>query len=481
MATLKEAVAKIKQEYDIVDYIKSTSLTLTPSGIGVYKGVCPFHNEKTPSFTVNEHYQNYKCFGCGASGDIISYAQHVHSTPFIETVKFLGEPKGITLDDNIAKEASFDLNSIMRVVKDTADFFNYNFRQLNENHPAKLEIKKRGLDINSEIYGYAPEAPNDLYKFLKAKGHKDEAIKQSNLVVFFDDNREPWDFFHKRLTITLSDIMGRPISFTSRKLFEDDKMPGKYVNGKDSPVFHKKTVLFGAHVAKRLAKESSEIIITEGQFDVLALHSIGLENTVATSGTAFTDEHTGALRKLVGPRGRIVFVFDGDNPGIKAAISVFKSQQALHTQAYAVALEEGSDPCDYVQNGRGDEIKKLISTAPPIYDFIVDQIFKQNGSGATKADRMQFAKEIAMLSKECQDKMVVSSLLSRASIMSAISVEAIESFAREMTSVTPRKLETEKEENTINPMVQIDTEHEGDMAFLAAISLFVLSDRKSVV
>lgn len=472
---MKEVIQKIKHQYNIVDYIRMSGVELQPSGHGSYKGLCPFHNEKTPSFSVSEDFQNYRCFGCGESGDIISFAQHIHTIEFMDAVKMLATEKGIELNESVNQEAKHDLNGIRRVLEDAADFFRYQYQLLDNSHPAKKEVEKRGLKIDNDIYGYSLETPNDLYKFLKSKGHSDKNIKESNLVIFFDEpNRQPWDFFHGRLMITLSDYLGRPVSFTSRKIYEHDKMPGKYVNGKDSPIFHKKGNLFGAGQAKRSARENKVVYVVEGQFDRIALAENGIENVVATSGTAFTSDHTNILRRMVGNDGRIVFVMDGDDAGIEAAIGVFTSEPSLHSQAYAVHLHEGADPCDYIVNGRLSELVELMENAVPLHDFVVDMTLKRMGGTITPSNRQEFASQIAGYAKSANDSFIVDRMLGKASILSAISIDNIREIYNKVEG--PRKFERKEEASVVNeikPLIQLNVNNEADMLMFSALSLLV--------
>lgn len=470
---IKEAIQRIKIEYNIVDYIQMNGVQLNPSGVGSYKGLCPFHNEKTPSFSVSEDFQNYKCFGCGASGDIISFAQETHATSFIDTVKMLAEEIGIKIDDNNQQESKYDIRGIRAVLEDAHYFYQEQYNRLPETHPAKQEVINRGLRVDSGLYGYSLETPKDLYNFLKQKGHSDENIKESQLVMF-NEGRDPWDFFHGRLMITLADYLGRPVSFTSRKLYDDDRMVGKYVNGKDSPIFHKKSNLFGADRAKQSARQKKEIIVVEGQFDQIALSEKGIENVVATSGTAFTADHANLLTRMAGSDGRIVFVMDGDEAGIDAAISVFTSEPSIHSQSYAVHLSDGADPCDYIQSGRLEELKDLIKNAQPIHDFVVDMTHKKYGSLGNQ-NRHEFVAEIAKYAKKTNDNFIRERMLGRASILSAISIESVNEIYSKTKDTTFRrqKEEANDEPKVFNVKIDIDENNEADNFMVTALALLV--------
>lgn len=470
----KEIVQKIKNEYNIVDYVRINGVDLKEGTNGSWVGLCPFHTEKTPSFTVNEDFQSYKCFGCGAHGDILSFAQHTHTVEFYEALKMLADEKGIDMGEKKLEGPSNDINAIRKVLSDARDFFRANYENLDDSHAAKQEVIKRGLNKENELYGYSLEGPNELYKYLSQKGHSDKNIKDSNLVVFYEEkNRSPWDFFHGRLMITLSDYLGRPVSFTSRKIFEDDKMPGKYVNGRESPVFHKKKVLFGADLAKKSARTQKLIYVTEGQFDQISMYENGVENVVATSGTAFTSEHANLLLRMVGDSGKIIFIMDGDEAGIEAAIKVFKTAKEIHSNSYAVLLEDGQDPCDYIINGGIEHLKTAVDNAKPLHDFVINSVLREVGGSITSLNRQVFVSEVAKYAKSAVDSFIVDNMLSKASVLSAISIENVRNIYSNTKEGSKREKTEEKKETKLNPKIRMDMTNEADVCMYSALSMLV--------
>lgn len=467
----RETIQRIKNEYDIVDYIKMNGVNLEISGNGKWKGLCPFHNEKTPSFTVTEGFQSYHCFGCGAGGDILTFAMETHNITFPETLKMLAEEKNIDLGYT-SEEPLHDITAIRQIILDAQTFYRKNYDELDDSHSAKQEVIKRGLDISNELYGYSLETPNSLYNYLKDKGHSDTNIKDSNLVIFFDDGRQPWDFFHGRLMITLKDYLGRPISFTSRKIFADDKMVGKYVNGKESPVFHKKSILFGADLAKKSARETKKAYVVEGQFDQISMYENGVENVVATSGTAFTEEHANLLLRMVGQSGEIIFIMDGDEPGVKAAIKIFETAKVLHSNAKAVLLDEGKDPCDYIQGGGISSLELEIANAVPLHDFVINSILNKMG-GITSSNKHAFVSEISKFAKMTNESFIVDDMLSKASVMGAIAIDNVKEIFNKTTSSNYIKKETTITEEVLNPIITLNKESESDICMYSALSMLV--------
>lgn len=482
----KVVIQKIKNEYDIVDYIKANGVALEQSNNGAWKGLCPFHNEKTPSFVVNEGFQHYTCFGCGESGDIISFAQKTHTVTFTEALKMLAEEKGIEFESFKTEEPLHDINGIRKVVADADLFYKDNYKKLDVSHPAKQEVLKRNLDVDNEIYGYSLEAPNALYKFLKSRGHTDKNIEDSKLVLFYD-NREPWDFFHGRLMITLSDYLGRPVSFTSRKIFQDDKMEGKYVNGKESPVFLKKSNLFGADTAKQEARKQKVIHIVEGQFDKIAIEEHWTKNVVATSGTAFTEDHTNLLIRMVGQSGKIVFILDGDEAGVKAALKIFASYKAIHPYAYAVRLADGMDPCDYIVNGKLDALRTAALDAKPLHNFVIEAIITKLGGSINMNNRQAFVSEVSSYAKCTDESYIIEDMLNKTSILSAISIDNVKEIYNKSKSINTQPSKSnkpveikEKPENANNLKISINMSHEADRCMITALSLLIRMPDKLV-
>lgn len=470
----KDIIQKVKNEYNIVDYIKANGVDLKSNNGNSWIGLCPFHNEKTPSFIVSEQFQNYKCYGCNESGDILSFAEHIHNITFYESLVMLAEERNIEIDSKTLKEEPIhDIKSIRQIVLDAQIFFKDNYNKLDDTHPAKQEVIKRGLDINNELYGYSLEQPNELYKYLKSKGHTDKNIEDSKLVMFFQDGRQPWDFFHGRLMITLNDYLGRPVSFTARKIYDDDRMSGKYVNGRESPVFHKKNILFGADIAKKSARDNQVIFVVEGQFDQIAMFQNGIENVVATSGTSFTSHHANLLLRMVGTSGKVIFIMDGDKAGIKAAINIFTTAKELHSNSHAVLLEEGKDPCDYIEEGGPQLLKNAIANSVPLHDFVINSVLRDEGNKIDSNNRHRFVSKIAKYARNSEESFIIDSMLNKASVLSAMSITSV----REIYNNTKKNVNyvrnVEVAPEVLNPKVKMDMNNSADVCMYSALALLV--------
>lgn len=476
MAELKDVVAQVKDVYNICDIVEQENVTLRASGPGEYTGLCPFHTEKTPSFKVNERFQNYKCFGCGASGDIITFITETKGCSFMEALKYLADSKGIELPStftNNDNRPKIDMNKLYALVKDARDYYREEFLKLDTNHPAKKEILSRGLSIDNEVYGYAPETYGALYKHLSSLGYTNELMLQSQLVM--EKDGKFFDFFFGRLLFTLSDFSGRPVSFSSRKLFETDNR-GKYVNGKGSPVFAKKSTLYNLQNAKSSARQLKQIVLSEGQFDVEALREAGVENVVASSGTAFTEEHLKSARQIVGEDGKLIFAFDGDSAGIEAALKVFIHFPITHSVSEVVLFPEGKDPCDIFKesNNEGEELRELMSTSVPIMDFVLTECGKRgdfsNMNGRYKFIKNMIVKFISFMNED----VLIDYMIKRISIISGVELSKVQDMYKEVKKNGTKKLRPQKEETEVLlPDIEINEFNDSDVCYVRLCQLII--------
>lgn len=367
--SFKETVATVKQSYDIADYIQQSGVTLKRAGTGKHVGLCPFHNEKTPSFSVDDRFQSFRCFGCGVHGDIIGYVQKTEGLDFTESLRKLSEDKSIVLSfDN--SESSVDYASLRAAIRDAANFFYNEFKKLPKEHEAVQQIVSRNLSLKKSMYGYAPYG-NALYKHLSEKGYSDDTILEIG-VCRKSDKGKIFDFWQGRLMFFILGDTGRVVGFSGRKLRDSDAM-GKYVNSPDTPLFKKSSVLYSNKDSKKIASQEKEVYVAEGQFDVAALVESGISNAVAGLGTAFTEEQGNLCRRLVTHEGKIIFCFDGDEAGIKAATKVFMNIPSIHAQSYVVNFPKDSDPCDFLQEHGPESLAEFVkNNQKPMVEFILD-------------------------------------------------------------------------------------------------------------
>lgn len=339
MEDLRKVIPSIKEKMDLKTAFEEKGIELKGAGINKYKARCPFHVEKTPSLVIFEDSQTYHCFGCGESGDVISFYSKMDVLSFKETVYYLSQKLGIDIDNESLDVLKTSLRK-MKVLSDLNSLFKKKFQNLDENHPAKLNVRERGLSDKEDWYGWAPKNSKEILNKLIAMGH---SIEDMNDVGILNKNNSL--FFFNRLIFTINNYMGKPIAFSGRQI-EDDGF-GKYINSPNSEVFNKSTILYNLDKAKNQAQKENRIYITEGYFDVIAMSEKGYTNTVATCGTAFTKEHTKVLLNLM-KNGEIIFIMDGDKAGLKSMFKVFTDFPEIHENARVIILPNQKDPCEYL-------------------------------------------------------------------------------------------------------------------------------------
>jgi len=419
----KSLVAEVKLAYNIVDYIQQSGIKLQQRGMK-HKGLCPFHNEKTPSFTVDENYQNFRCFGCGAAGDLMNFVMRQESLDFFEALKKLAEDKGIEVEIDGDNSSSVDYKSLRACIKTAANFFVAEFRKLDNDHVAKKEVSNRGLSINGKmLYGYAPEGRQTLFNFLKGQGFSEETIVMTG-VCGKSEKGNFYDFWQGRLMFFITDITGKPIGFSGRKLYDTDNR-GKYVNSSDTPLFDKSASLYHVDKAKKTASDEKEMFVVEGQFDVSSFVEAGLKNVVASSGTAFTEKQGMMIRRLVSESGRIVFAFDGDSAGVAAAVKVFKNVPGIHDQSYVVSFPDDQDPCDYrLENGSEELVEYVKNNAKPMIEFILEATADDYDLDSTLG-RSRYVDAACRVLKTISSASLREVFLKKVSLDSFTSVEAV--------------------------------------------------------
>ena len=469
MKSLKEVVAEVKLAYDLADYISHAGVNLKKTGPGKWKGLCPFHSEKTGSFVVDDRFQNYRCFGCGASGDLITYVQHAENLDFFEAVIKLAEDKNIPVElNNDAPDV--DRKSIRRCLTATALFFYKHFLALPETHPAKTEISKRKLPEDDKFYGYAPEKRGALLEFLRKKGFSDQTIIQAG-VCGKSENGKMYDFWSGRLMFFIRDISGNVVGFSGRKLFESDNR-GKYVNSPDGPLFKKGNVLFNLSSAKKTAAEKQVIHIVEGQFDVAAMRASGLRNTAASSGTAFTQEQASICRRLVGDQGKIIFCLDGDEAGQSAARKIFKKCRNIQEMSYVIVFPENQDPCDYRLHNGAEELNSFCSNNQMnIIDFMLSYE-ESKIDFDTETGRSDYVLKVAPILKTITSAPLKENYARKVSLQSFVSLDIVrqeiekaeignevDSFEDEKKEIQePERPALEENENEINIVEKIESD-----------------------
>ena len=385
----EEDIAKVRETARIADVI-GAYVTLRSAGGGNLKGLCPFHDEKSPSFNVTPGRGMYHCFGCGVGGDVIKFVMEMDGTAFTETVERLAEKVGVELryeEGGPSRPSGGPQRPrLVEAHKVTAAWY---VEQLAtpEAMTARQFLDQRGFDQAAAEHfgvGFSPRGGDDLVKYLRQKGFTDPELVTSGLAG--DNNRGIYDRFRGRLMWPIRDSSGDVIGFGARRIFEDDRIEAKYLNTSETPIYHKSQVLYGIDLARREIARSSQAVIVEGYTDVMACHLAGVKTAVATCGTAFGDDHARVIRRLLQDhdefRGEVIFTFDGDEAGQKAALRAFEGDQNFAGQTYVAVEPSGMDPCDlrlsFDDVAQGDAaVRELVARRVPLYRFVLENVVKR--------------------------------------------------------------------------------------------------------
>jgi DNA primase len=372
---MNSPVEKIKERLSIVDVI-SSYLQIEQSGKN-YKAKCPFHNEKTPSFYISPDRGTYYCFGCGAKGDIFSFVQHFEGTDFLGSLKLLADRAGVPLERFSSRDSHDEKELWYEIMEEATKYFETEFAK---QKAPRAYLADRGItDATIKLFrvGYAPDTWRSVSEHLLKKGYKKEDLEKVGLIKISDSGF--YDRFRSRILFPISDSSGRVIAFSGRIFGNGDGSEAKYLNSPDTPLFNKSNVLFGIDKAKSAIRTRGYSIIVEGQMDLVMSHQAGFTNTVAVSGTAFADttgdaeskiNNLGLIRRL---SPNIIFAFDGDTAGLRAASRASLIALSLDMQVKIALVPEGKDPADLIKENP-DTWKDIIKHSVNVVSFYIDRI-----------------------------------------------------------------------------------------------------------
>ncbi|MEV6137942.1 DNA primase [Nocardia sp. NPDC051990] len=371
-------IAAIRERVRIEDVV-GEYVALKRAGADSMKGLCPFHDEKSPSFHVRPNHGLYHCFGCGEGGDVFAFLQKVEHVGFVEAVEQLADRIGYQINyEGGGTSVQRDRGTRARLVAANAAAHEFYMARLREPdaEAARKYLTDRNFDGNVAQQfgcGYAPAGWDTLTKHLLRKGFDFKELEAAGLSR--QGQRGPIDRFHRRLLWPIRNLGGDVIGFGARKLFDDDTMPGKYINTPETLLYKKSQVLFGLDHAKREIAKGHQAVVVEGYTDVMAMHLAGVKTAVASCGTAFGDEHLALLRRLLMDdnfwRGEIIYTFDGDAAGQAAALKAFAGDQKLAGQTYIAIAPDGQDPCELRQRSGDGAVRDLVARRTPLYEFVV--------------------------------------------------------------------------------------------------------------
>lgn len=364
-------IDEVKQKTDIVD-VASQYTTLTKSGRN-FKGVCPFHSEKHPSFFIYPEQQSWHCFGaCNTGGDVFSLIMKKEGLDFGEVLRDAAERAGVTLPSRAGQAADKDKNErLYRINESAADYFH----QLLLNSPtakkASNYIARRGISdqsVNAFNLGYSPNAWDSLKQYLTERGFTEAELLTAGLIIEADQAASH-DRFRNRLMFPIKDVKGRTIAFGARVM--DDSMP-KYTNSPDTPLFYKSSCLYGIDLSKEAIRQQDTAVIVEGYMDVIAAHGNGFNNVIASMGTSITDRQVSSLKKLA-RNINIVLALDADTAGEEAALRSIVFERGLVTEVKVAILPKGKDPDDVIRESK-DTWQRLINEAIPVMDYTFNRV-----------------------------------------------------------------------------------------------------------
>ncbi|WEV53583.1 DNA primase [Bifidobacterium sp. ESL0704] len=424
---LKTDVEKVRATADLYDIVSST-VTLKAAGTGTFMGLCPFHDEKTPSFSVRPSLGVWHCFGCGLGGDVFAYVEHRENIDFREAVELLADKYHIELhyeksDGNREEHHGSKRARLLEANEEAQRFFVSQIMSPEALAARKLLGGRNFSQADCQRFGcgYAPQGWDNLVRHLAGKGFTQQEMLDAGLAR--QGQRGIYDYFRGRATWPIRDSTGRTLGFGARKLYDDDTINAKYINTPDTQLYRKTQVLYGIDLAKSSIVKKRQAVIVEGYTDVMACHLAGIDTAVATCGTAFGEEHAKIIRRLisddslgavqlVGPlkvegqslSSRIVFTFDGDAAGQKAAIHAFGLDSAFLSQTFVAVADNNLDPCD-LRIQQGDEaVRSLINDhARPLYDFVIDTAINRFDTSYTTG-QMGAVKAVAPLIAQIRDR-----------------------------------------------------------------------------
>lgn len=367
-------VQEIKNRLNIIDIIGEYT-ELKKAG-RTYKACCPFHKEKTPSFTVSEEKQLFYCFGCGVGGDMFKFIELQERVDFSEALRILADKAGVKLEKNqtgIKKELK---DKLREITEESAKFFEQN---LQKNQTAQDYFSKRNMQPETVAdfrLGYAPDDFHALHTFLEKKGYNSQEILQSGVASTKEVNGEIYDRFRGRVIFPITSAQGQIIAFGGRIL---DKGEPKYLNSSESPLYKKSSILFGLSQARQAFRDKNIAVVVEGYFDVITSHQAGFKNTVAPCGTALTEDQIREIKRFTK---KIIFAFDTDQAGQKATARAIMLAQPLEVELYVAQVPSGKDPDEFIQKNP-EKWAEILKKPMPAWEFLKQKALNFYGESAT--------------------------------------------------------------------------------------------------
>ena len=392
----REDIDAVRERARIEDVV-GEHVTLKSGGVGSLKGLCPFHDERTPSFHVRPQQGLWHCFGCGEGGDVITFVQRIHHLGFSEAVEYLAGRVGVQLryeEGGGQVRRAVEPGTRQRLLEANRVAEEWFRAQLSPSNPAAADAGRflfgRGFDTAALAHfgvGYAPAGWDGLAQHLRAKGFTEKELVASGLCGQGGaGGGRVYDRFRDRVMWPIRDVTGATVGFGGRRLSDEDPSVPKYLNTPETAVYHKSQVLYGLDLAKRSIARDRRVVVVEGYTDVMAAHLSGVECAIATCGTAFGEDHVRIVRRLLGDAadpsagvlmgnrvrgGEVIFTFDGDAAGRKAALRAYGEDQHFAAQTFVAVDPNGLDPCDVRLQEGADGIARLLERRKPLFEFVI--------------------------------------------------------------------------------------------------------------
>lgn len=419
MIDIKDVVEEIKNRCDIASVI-SEYMPIRQSG-GNYKGLCPFHGEKTPSFHISSSKQIYKCFGCGEGGDVINFVMKMENLDFLDAVKLLANKCGIEINTNMNEEDKLKMEKIKKYQDIHLEAARFYFTNLSKGkNPGYDYLRKRGLDdktIKKFGLGYSQKSWNDLIDYLLSKGYDKEDLVECGLVNHKQESNKYYDRFRNRVMFPIFDYRGNVIGFGGRVL--DDSLP-KYLNSPDSIIFNKRFNLYGLNFSRKNIINRT-IVLVEGYMDLISLFQYGVRNVVATLGTALTEQQGNLIKRYADTA---IISYDSDEAGIKAALRAIEILSKIGLNIKVLNLRDAKDPDEFVRKYGLEEYKKAIDEATHYIKFKIDHL-KKSFNLDKDEERVKFGKEASKIIKELKSPVEVDYYTNYIAKQTNISTESI--------------------------------------------------------
>ena len=419
MNDIKDIIEEVKSRCDIV-HIISQYISIKQSGTN-FKGLCPFHGEKTPSFYVSTSKQMYKCFGCGEGGDVIKFVMSMENLEFMDALKLLAKQCGVDVNTNMNEETKLKMEKINKFQNIHREAARYYFSNLiTSKNPGYNYLRNRGLDdkiIKKFGLGYSLKSWDSLKNYLLSRGYTNEELSECGLITYKKENNKSYDKFRNRVMFPIFDYRGNVIGFGGRVL--DDSEP-KYLNSPDTLIFNKRFNLYGLNFSRKEIIDKT-IILVEGYMDLISLYQYGIKNVVATLGTALTDQQGMLIKRYADSA---IISYDSDDAGIKATLRAIDILTKLDINVKVLNLKDCKDPDEFIRKYGLDEFKKAINLSTNHVKFKIDNL-KNNFDLNKGEDRVKFAKEASIIIKGIKSPVEVDYYTKYLSSLIDISVESI--------------------------------------------------------